>query len=119
MIRIDPGIHSGMGVGKAMAMMVGATGLMENLIIVMLVMTLLLSIMTAMAGSSRTLYQGALDGWLPRYLGQVNSRGAPLRAMATDLVFNLILLMLSDNIFVLAASNVAYMIFIFMNLNAG
>ena len=116
---LDPGIHSGMGVGKAMAMMVGATGVMENVIIVMLVMTLLLSIMTAMAGSSRTLYQGALDGWLPRYLGQVNSRGAPLRAMATDLVFNLILLMLSDNIFVLAASNVAYMIFIFMNLNAG
>ena len=116
---LDPGIHSGMGVGKAMATIVGATGLLENIIVVMLVMTLLLSIMTAMAGSSRTLYQGAVDGWLPRYLGRVNSHGAPVRAMATDLVFNLILLMLSDNIFVLAASNVAYMIFIFMNLNAG
>ncbi len=116
---LEPGIHSGMGVGKAMAKMVGATGLMENIIVVMLVMTLLLSIMTAMAGSSRTLYQGAVDGWLPRYLGRVNSHGAPVRAMATDLVFNLILLMMSDNIFVLAASNVAYMIFIFMNLNAG
>jgi amino acid transporter len=116
---LEPGIQSGMGVGKAMATMVGATGLMANFIIVMLVMTLLLSIMTAMAGSSRTLYQGAVDGWLPRYLGRINSHGAPVRAMWTDLVFNLILLMMSDNIFVLAASNVAYMIFIFMNLNAG
>jgi amino acid transporter len=116
---LDPGIQSGMGVGKAMAKMVGATGVMENLIVVMLVMTLLLSIMTGMAGSSRTLYQGAVDGWLPRYLERVNAHGAPVRAMWTDLVFNLLLLTLSDNIFVLAASNVAYMIFIFMNLNAG
>ena len=92
---------------------------MENVIVVMLVMTLLLSIMTAMAGSSRTLYQGAIDGWLPRFLEKVNSHGAPVRAMWTDLIFNLALLMLSNNIFVLAASNVAYMIFIFMNLNAG
>jgi amino acid transporter len=116
---LEPGIRSGMGVGKAMAYMVGATGLMANLIVVMLVMTLLLSIMTAMAGSSRTIYQGSIDGWLPRYLGKVNAHGAPVRAMWTDLIFNLILLMMSDNIFVLAASNVAYMIFIFMNLNAG
>jgi amino acid transporter len=116
---LAPGIQSGMGVGKAMATMVGATGPMANIIVVMLVMTLVLSIMTAMAGSSRTLYQGAIDGWLPRFLGKVNSHGAPVRAMWTDLAFNIVLLMMSDNIFVLSASNVAYMIFIFMNLNAG
>jgi amino acid transporter len=115
----DPGIQSGTGVGEAMAHMVGASGTTANAIVVMLVMTLLLSIMTAMAGSSRTLYQGSVDGWLPRYLGVVNSHGAPVRAMWTDLIFNLLLLMLSDNIFVLSASNVAYIIFIFMNLNAG
>jgi amino acid transporter len=116
---LDPGIYSGMGVAKAMAEMVGATGPLENAIVVLLVLTLLLSVMTAMAGSSRTLYQGAIDGWLPRYLGHLNRNGAPTRAMWTDLSFNLLLLMLSDNIFVLAASNVAYMIFVFMNLNAG
>jgi amino acid transporter len=116
---LDPGIQTGMGVGKAMAHMVGATGMLANGIVVMLVMTLLLSIMTAMAGSSRTLYQGSIDGWLPRYLGVVNPHGAPVRAMWTDLTFNLVLLMLSDNLFVLSASNVAYIIFIFMNLNAG
>jgi amino acid transporter len=115
----DPDIQSGMGVGKAMAHMVGATGILANWIVVMLVLTLLLSIMTAMAGSSRTLYQGSVDGWLPRYLGTVNTHGAPIRAMWTDLTFNLFLLMLSDNLFVLSASNVAYIIFIYMNLNAG
>ncbi|HEX4584624.1 MAG TPA: APC family permease [Burkholderiaceae bacterium] len=116
---LDPGIYSGMGVARAMAKMVGASGVLLNVIVVLLVMTLLLSVMTAMAGSSRTLYQGSIDGWLPRYLGQVNHNGAPTRAMWTDLTFNLLLLMLSDNIFILAASNVAYMIFVFMNLNAG
>lgn len=116
---LDPGIQSGMGVGRAMARMVGASGIFANLIVAMLVMTLLLSIMTAMAGSSRTLYQGSIDGWLPRFLGKVNARGAPDRAMWTDLIFNLLLLMMSDNLFVLSASNVAYILFIYMNLNAG
>jgi amino acid transporter len=39
--------------------------------------------------------------------------------MWTDLGFNLCLLALSDYVFVLAASNVGYMIFCFLNLNAG
>ena len=45
--------------------------------------------------------------------------GAPTRAMWTDLTFNLILLMMSDYLFILAASNVGYIIFNFLNLNAG
>jgi len=116
---LAPDIYSGMGVAKAMAQMVHAGGVMTNVIVAMLVCTLILSIMTAMAGSSRTLYQGAVDGWLPRYLSHVNEHGAPTRAMWTDLCFNLILLLLSDIVFILAASNVGYIIFIFMNLNAG
>jgi hypothetical protein len=39
--------------------------------------------------------------------------------MMTDLCFNLILLMMSDYLFVLAVSNVLYIIFNFINLNAG
>jgi len=52
-----------------------------------MILALVLCIMTAMAGSSRTLYQGSVDGWLPRYLSHVNEHGAPTRAMWTDLVF--------------------------------
>nr|MBA3410950.1 APC family permease [Geodermatophilaceae bacterium] len=113
------GIVNGDGVGRAMADMVGGGAVIGNLLIVMLILALLLTIMTTMAGSSRTLYQGSKDGWLPRYLGRTNDNGAPTRAMWTDLTFNLALLLMSDYIFVLASSTVCYMIFNFLNLNAG
>lgn len=115
----DPGIVNGDGVGKAMAGMIGGGAFVGNLVIVMLILALLLTIMTTMAGSSRTLYQGSKDGWLPRFLGTTNRNGAPARAMWTDLCFNLVLLLMSDYIFVLASSTVCYMIFNFLNLNAG
>lgn len=115
----EPGIVNGDGVGKAMADMIGGGAFIGNLVIVMLILALLLTIMTTMAGSSRTLYQGSKDGWLPRYLGKTNRNGAPVRAMWTDLAFNLVLLLMSDYIFVLASSTVCYMIFNFLNLNAG
>ncbi|MBC3190394.1 APC family permease [Pseudonocardia sp. C8] len=115
----EPGIVDGDGVGQAMTEIVGGGPVIANLLIVMLVLALLLTIMTTMAGSSRTLYQGSRDGWLPRFLGHANRHGAPTRAMWTDLVFNLLLLLLSDAVFVLAASTVCYMIFNFLNLNAG
>jgi hypothetical protein len=47
--------------------------------------------MTAMAGSSRTLYQGSRDGWLPKYLGHVNATAPPPSAMWTDFGFNVFL----------------------------
>mmetsp|Transcript_71239 Transcript_71239/g.180342 ORF Transcript_71239/g.180342 Transcript_71239/m.180342 type:complete len:200 (+) Transcript_71239:1-600(+) len=79
--------------------------------------------MTAMAGSSRTLYQGSKDGWLPKFLSTVNQNGAPTGAMWTDFGFNLFLLALAADAqgyyFVLAVSNVGYLTFNFLNLNAG
>ena len=116
---LSPDIYSGMGVANVMSQMVGGGEVVANVLVVMLVLAVLLSIMTSMAGSSRTLYQASADGWLPRYLSHVNEHGAPTRAMWTDLGFNLILLMLSDYVFVLAASNVGYIIFNFLNLNSG
>ncbi|CAF3030585.1 unnamed protein product [Rotaria sp. Silwood2] len=115
---LDPGIYNGMGVAKAMAEMIGGGKVLVNIVIVLLLLSLLLSTMTAMAGSSRTLYQGSIDGWLPKFLSHVNQHGAPTAAMWTDLIFNLALLLMSDYVFVLAASNIGYIIFIFMNLNA-
>jgi amino acid transporter len=98
----------------------GITVLFEFLMIA----SLILIIITAMAGSSRTLYQGSVDGWLPRYLSHVNHNGAPTAAMWTDLVFNLILLSFASSdpgayYFILAVSNCGYIIFNFLNLNAG
>ncbi len=115
---LSPDIYSGMGVAHAMAHMLGAGALVEHVLMAMLVLALVLSIMTSMAGSSRTLYQASVDGWLPKYLSHVNANGAPTPAMWTDLGFNLILLLMSDYVFVLAISNVCYILFNFLNLNA-
>ncbi|MDR2220073.1 MAG: APC family permease [Methylobacillus sp.] len=112
-------IYSGMGIANVMSGMLGGGSFIGAILIIMLVLAVTLSIMTSMAGSSRTLYQASVDGWLPKYLSHVNSHGAPTRAMWTDLCFNLILLMMSDYVFVLAASNVNYIIFNFFNLNSG
>ena len=116
---LKPEIIDGSGVGAAMAHFVGGGKLMFNVVVVMLVLAILLIVMTSMMGSSRTLYQASVDGWLPRYLSHVNEHGAPTRAMWTDLGFNLILLLMSDYMAILSVSNVCYMIFVFLNLQSG
>ncbi|WP_421846803.1 APC family permease [Novosphingobium sp.] len=124
---MDPSIGNGSGVALALARIVtkglgvtaGGAVIVANLFIAMLILSLLLIVMTSMMGSSRTLYQAAVDGWLPKYLGRVNSHGAPTAAMWTDLAFNLVLLMASDYFAVLMISNVCYMAFNFLNLQSG
>ena len=116
---LAPDIYSGAGIGAALAGMVHAGAVVTKVLVVLLVFTLLLAIMTAMSGSSRTIFQGGQDGWLPKYLAHLNNHHVPTYAMWTDLTFNLILLLMSDYMFVLAVSNVNYLIFNFLNLNAG
>lgn len=116
---LDPSIYDGSGVANAMAKMIGGGAIIGNLLIVMLVLALLLIVMTSMMGSSRTLYQASVDGWMPRYLSRVNAHGAPTAAMWTDLVFNLVLLLASDYFAVLMISNVCYFVFNFLNLQSG
>jgi amino acid transporter len=116
---LAPDIYSGMGVASVMARMVHAGQFIGAVVVVMLILALVLSLMTSMAGSSRTLYQASLDGWLPKYLAKVNSHGAPTNAMLTNLGFNLVLLLLSDSVFIIGAANIGYLIFNFLNLNAG
>jgi amino acid transporter len=116
---LAPDIYSGMGVAAVMSTMVRAGRLGGAVVVIMLVLALVLSLITSMAGSSRTLYQASVDGWLPKYLGKVNQHRAPSNAMLTDLCFNLLLLLMSDYVFVIGAANVGYMIFNFLNLNAG
>ncbi|MEZ5830183.1 MAG: APC family permease, partial [Dongiaceae bacterium] len=118
-------IIDGTGVAQAMAAMVaGGSSIINTLFVILIIASLILIIVTAMAGSSRTLYQGSVDGWLPRYLSHVNHMGAPTAAMWTDLCFNLILLSIASTdatayYFILAVSNCGYIIFNFLNLNAG
>lgn len=120
---LAPGIIDGTGVAEALGGLIGAGRIVTQLLVVLMILALFLAIMTAMAGSSRTLYQGSKDGWLPKYLNHVNENGAPTRAMWTDFAFNLFLLAIASDVggyfFVLAVSNVGYIIFNFLNLNSG
>jgi amino acid transporter len=123
---LETGIVDGSGVAAAMANMVvgGAGTTIGFLFVIMIIASLILIIVTAMAGSSRTLYQGSVDGWLPKWLSIVNHHGAPTGAMWTDLVFNLFLLAIASTdalsyFFILAVSNCGYIVFNFLNLNAG
>lgn len=117
------GIVDGTGVGEALGNMVHGGAVITQILVILMILALFLAIMTAMAGSSRTLYQGSKDGWLPKYLDHTNEHGAPTRAMWTDFAFNLFLLAIASDasgyFFVLAVSNVGYIIFNFLNLNAG
>jgi len=91
------GIVDGTGIGEALGGMIGGGPVITQIFVILMIMALFLAIMTAMAGSSRTLYQGARDGWLPKYLGEVNSHGAPSKAMWTDVAFNVFLLALASD----------------------
>jgi amino acid transporter len=92
------GIVDGTGIAEALGNMVGGNHVVTQLFVILMILALFLAIMTAMAGSSRTLYQGSKDGWLPRYLGSANSHGAPSKAMWTDFTFNLFLLALASDV---------------------
>lgn len=120
---LETGIVDGTGIAAALGGFLGSSNVIIQLFVILMIMALFLAIMTAMAGSSRTLYQGSRDGWLPKYLSRVNDNGAPTGAMWTDFGFNLILLALASDVggyfYVLAISNVGYILFNFLNLNAG
>jgi amino acid transporter len=117
------GIVDGTGIGEALGNMVGGGQVITQIFVILMIMALFMAIMTALAGSSRTLYQGSRDGWLPKYLSTVNEKGVPSRAMWTDFAFNVFLLALASDVggyfYVLAISNVGYILFNFLNLNAG
>jgi amino acid transporter len=119
----QPGVVDGTGVGEVLGTMIGGGPVITQIFVILMIMALFLAIMTAMAGSSRTLYQGSRDGWLPKFLGKVNTHGAPRNAMWTDVAFNVFLLALASDaggyFYVLAISNVGYILFNFLNLNAG
>ncbi len=121
---LDASIVDGSGVAAALARMVGGGPIVASALVMLMIFALLLCLMTAMAGASRTLYQGSLDGWLPKYLGRANRHGAPIAAMWTGLIVNLFLLAIAcadstSFFFILAVSNCGYIIFNFLNLNAG
>lgn len=113
----DPSIVSGNPQVAVVKMAETTFGIgMGKWVTIMLIIAMTLVAITCMSSSSRTLYQSAIEGWLPSYLSDLNKHKVPTKAMWTDLCFNLFLLLLGNPIFVLAASNVAYLFGIILNL---
>lgn len=115
---LAPGIGDGSAIGETLANMIHA-GPLTGFIVFLLILAFIVVLQTAIAGSSRTIYQASYDGWFPKFLSRVNQHGSPHAGMWTDLAVNLFLLLLSDYLFVLAVANVCYLTYAFLCLNSG
>jgi len=73
---------------------------------------LILGAETFIIGSSRTIYQMARDGHLPRFFAKINRRGAPVGSIAWDAVVIATMLVVfgTEVVNVVAAANVGYLI---------
>ena len=107
---LRPEINSGEGVGAALASMVSGNPVFCGVVVVMLVFTLILGSMTAMADTARTLYQGGKDGTLPKFLSHANANGSPVAAIWFNVVVDLVLLMFNDYLFLLAITAMNYIL---------
>jgi amino acid transporter len=74
-----------------------------------LIAALLLSVLNAVMGCARGLFQNSRDGILPRFFGRVNRHGVPSVAMGFNLVCSLILLLIGNPLDIYIFSNVGYL----------
>src|SRR5260370_367632 len=73
-----------------------------------LILALALSVLNAIMGCGRSLYQAAEDGQLPRWFGKKNRHGVPGHAMAFNLVCAAILVLLGSPLRIYCISNGAH-----------
>lgn len=98
------------GFVPAAEVLFGSAG--KTVIGLVLAAALVLGAQAFIFGSSRTIYQIALDGHLPRFLTRVNKRGVPTGSLAWDAtVIALMLAVFGTGVIeVVAAANVGYLI---------
>lgn len=78
--------------------------------ILMLIAAMVLLTNTAMNGASRAMRSMAKHGELPKWFGKTNKHGVPFRGMIAISIFNMFLILLKYPIYVLAASNMGYIL---------
>jgi len=81
-----------------------------------LIIALLLSVLNAIMGASRGLFQNAQDGILPRAFGWVNSHGAPSFSMLFSLGFSIAVLCLGSPLQIYVFSNMGYLFAVAVSL---
>lgn len=86
----------------------------------MLAVALVLGAHAFIIGGSRTIYQMARDGYMPRFFGRLNKHGAPVGSIFLDalIIFALLLVFGTRVVHVVAAANFGY-VFVFVILPLG
>ncbi len=79
-----------------------------------LIIALLLSVLNAIMGCARSLYQTAEDGMIPRWFGHLNKHGVPDRAMAFNVVASIIVLLFGSPLRIYIFSNIGYLFAVMM-----
>ena len=74
-----------------------------------LILALLLSVLNAIMGCGRSLYQAAEDGMLPAWFGRVNRHRVPSRAMAFNVICSAIVVLFGSPVRIYIFSNAGYL----------
>jgi amino acid transporter len=74
-----------------------------------LIAALLLSVLNAIMGVGRSLYQASEDGQLPRWFGKTNTHGVPGRAMAFNVVCSIVVVFFGSPARIYIFSNAGYL----------
>jgi amino acid transporter len=75
-----------------------------------LIGALLLSILNAIMGCARSLYQTAQDGLLPKWFGHLNKHGSPDHAMEFNVVCSILVLAFGSPLRIYIFSNMGYLV---------
>jgi hypothetical protein len=75
-----------------------------------LIVALLLSVLNALMGCGRSLYQAAHDGLLPRFFQHANRHGAPDYAMAFNLACSVVVVFFASPLEIYIFSNMGYLL---------
>ncbi len=81
-----------------------------------LIMALMLSVINAIAGCARGLWQNSHDGILPRWFGSVNRHGVPKKAMIFNLVCSILVLFVGSPLQIYVFSNMGYLLALGLSL---
>ncbi|MDT7622542.1 MAG: hypothetical protein QOF99_3443 [Pseudonocardiales bacterium] len=87
----------------------GATSWVKWFIGIPLILALLLSVLNAIMGVGRSIYQASEDGMLPRWFQRTNRHGVPGRAMAFNVVCSMIVVLFGSPARIYIFSNAGYL----------
>ena len=81
-----------------------------------LILALMLSVINAIAGCARGLWQNSHDGILPRWFGSVNRHGVPAKAMVFNLICSILVLFVGSPLQIYVFSNMGYLLALGLSL---